>query len=249
MKILRLLIISLLLGSCSNNETNSGDDDSVAGDPVAGDSPAEETVKTENRREENQKGTLYLRSYIVGGLSIGWLWLGDDGSFVENPVRGANPIDMAAEKELNAANSGTFTKNGDVLTVNYFTGKTEQLKMEYLDGKLNTIDGWFVAPQEGLPNNYKLNGNFTGNFKIGYLSKAQTYSFSNDGTLELKGMATVNVDGAGGTATGEAEKGTYTINGNTLNIRMNNGDQSVALIGVIPGEKPSIIINYTMFMQ
>ncbi|MBK8521075.1 MAG: lipocalin family protein [Ferruginibacter sp.] len=244
MKMLRLLSICLLLASCSNNDTRSVDDDAVAEESRDG-----ESGKAEDSRGDNPKGTLYLRSYIVGGLSIGWLWLGDDGSFVQNPIRGANPIDMAAEKEGNAANAGTYTKNGDVITVTYFTGKTEQWKMEYLDGKLNTIDSWFVAPQEGLPDNYKLNGNFTGNFKIGYVSKAQTYSFSNDGTLVLTGMATVNVDGAGGTATGEPEKGTYTINGNTLHIRMNNGDQSVALIGVIPGEKPRIIINYTMFMQ
>jgi hypothetical protein len=244
MKMLRLLTVCLLLASCSNNETTAGDDDVVAKESGTG-----ESSKADDSRKENPKGTLYLRSYIVGGLSIGWLWLGDDGSFVENPVNGANPIDMAAEKVENAANAGTYTKNGDVISVTCFTGKTEQWKMEYLDGKLNTIDGWFVAPQEGLPDDYKLNGNFTGNFKIGNLSKQQTYSFSNDGTLVLTGMATVNVDGAGGTATGDAEKGTYTINGNTLHIRMNNGDQSVALIGVIPGDKPSIIINYTMFMQ
>lgn len=243
MKILRLLTICLLLASCSNNET-TGDDDAVAGE-----SGAKESGQAEGSRKENAKGTLYLRSYIVGGLSIDWLWLGDDGSFVLNPVKGANPIDMAVEKEQNAANTGTYTKNGDVITVTYTTGKTAQWNMEYLDGKLNTIDGWFAAPQKGLPDNFTLNGNFTGNFKVGYVSKQQTYSFSDDGTLALTGMATVNVNGDGGTATGEAEKGTYTIQGNTLHIRMNNGDRSVALIGVIPGDKPSIIINYTMFMQ
>jgi hypothetical protein len=239
MKILHLLAICLLLASCSDNQTGT-DDDTPA---------SEKSADKNNSRKENPDGTLYLQSYIVGGLSIGWLWLGDDGSFVKNPVSGANPIDLAAEKEGNAANTGTYTKNGDVISVTYLNGKTEDWKMEYLDGRLNTIDGWFATAQEGLPDNYKLNGNFTGNFKIGYVSKQQTYSFSNDGTLQLTGMATVNVDGAGGTATGDPQKGTYTISGNTLRINMNNGDQSVALIGVIPGDKPSIIINYTMFMQ
>lgn len=244
MKILRLLAISLLLASCNNDETGTGDDKSTATETKT-DAP----VKGEERRAAAPKGTLYLQSYIVGGLGISWLWLGDDGSFVKNPVRGADPIDLAAEKELNAANAGSYTKTADVIQVTYFTGKTEQWKMEYLDGKLNTIDGWFAAPQEPLPDNYKLNGNFTGNFKIGYLSKQQTYSFREDGTLSLSSMATVDVEGAGGTAAGEPVKGTYTIHGNTLHIRMNNGDESVSLIGVIPGEKPSVIINYSMFTQ
>jgi len=239
MKFLHVLAICLLMASCSDNQTGT-DDDTAATENAAD--------KTDNGKE-NPKGSLYLLSNIVGGLSIEWLWLGADGNFVKNPVRGANPIDLAAEKEGNAANTGTYTKNGDVISVTYQSGKTEDWKMEYLDGRLNTIDGWFAAEQEELPANYKLNGNFTGNFKIGYVNKQQTYNFSNDGTLQLTGMATVNVEGAGGTATGDAQKGTYTITGNTLRINMNNGDQSVALIGVIPGEKPSIIINYTMFMQ
>ncbi len=220
MKLLCFLMIGLLLASCSSSTDAAP-----------------------------RKGTLYLQSYIVGGLSIGWLWLGDDGNFVKNPVMGADPINMAVEKTQNAANSGTYTKNGNVISVTYFTGKKENWQMEYLEGKLNTIDGWFVAPQKGMAANYKLKGKFTGNFKVGYVSKQQTYTFNNDGTLTLSGMATVNVDGAGGTSTAEPEKGTYTIKGNTLNIKMNNGDQSIALIGLIPGAKPSIIINYTMFMQ
>jgi len=240
MKILRVLAICLMLASCSDNQKTATDDDK----PATGEPTAEKSSP-----KEVPKGTLYLESYIVGGLSIGWLWLGDDGSFVKNPVRGANPIDLAAEKELNAVNTGTYTKNGDLISVTYQSGKTENWKMEYTDGKLNTIDGWFVEPQQGMPDNYKLEGNFTGSFKIGYVSKQQTYSFHKDGSLELASMATVNVEGAGGTAVGEPEKGTYTISGNTLHITMANGDESVALIGVIPGDKPSVIINYSMFMQ
>lgn len=239
MKILRVLIICLMLASCSNNQTGPADDDTGAAEPTA----------EQGNPKEGPKGTLYLQSYIVGGLSIGWLWLGDDGSFVKNPVRGANPIDLAAEKEGNAANTGTYTKKGDVLSVTYQDGKTEDWKMEYLDGRLNMIDGWFAQAQAGMPDNYTLHGNFTGNFHVGYVSKQQTYSFNSDGSLSLTGMATVNVDGAGGTAAGEPEKGRYTIHGNTLRISMNNGDQSVALIGIMPGDKPSIIINYTMFNQ
>ncbi len=237
-----ILVLSLLLAACNDTQTATTTDDDG------------ETTTTEQKDEnespvENSKGTLYLQSYIVGGLQIGWLWLGDDGNFVKNPVRGADPLNIAAERELNTANTGTYTKNGDVIAVTYQDGKKEDWKMEYLDGRLNTIDGWFVQEQEGLPNNYKLNGSFTGNFKIGYVGKQQTYTFRDDGSFSLGSTATVNVDGAGGTATGEPESGTYAIKGNTLHLTMNNGDQSVALIGVIPGDKPSIIINYSMFTQ
>lgn len=219
MKFFSLLLISIMFVSCSTSNAAAG------------------------------KGTLYLQSYIVGGLSISWLWLGDDGSFVKNPVMGADPINMAVEKTQNATNSGTYIKRGNVISVSYYSGKKEDWKMEYLDGKLNTIDGWFVAPQKGLPANYKLSGKFTGNFKIGNIGKQQTYIFNKDGSFTLSGMATVNVDGAGGTAAGDSQKGTYSIKGNTLKIKMHNGDESTALIGLIPGAKPAIIINYSMFMQ
>ncbi|MFZ1305300.1 MAG: hypothetical protein WAR80_05620 [Ferruginibacter sp.] len=65
---LRLLSICLLLASCSNNDTRSVDDDAVAEESRDG-----ESGKAEDSRGDNPKGTLYLRSYIVGGLSIGWL--------------------------------------------------------------------------------------------------------------------------------------------------------------------------------
>ena len=147
---------------------------------------------------------------------------------------------------MNAANTGTYTKTGDIISVTYLSGKTEDWAVENLDGKLNTIDGWFSTAQQPLSNDYKLNGDFTGNFKIGNVGKQQTYSFREDGTVSLSGMATVNVDGAGGTAVGEPETGTYTINGNTLHLNWNNGEKAVSLVGVIPGDNPSIIINYSM---
>lgn len=119
--------------------------------------------------------------------------------------------------------------------------------MEYDNGKLNTIDGWFVAAQTGLPANYKLEGKFSANFNIGYISKQQTYTFSKDGTITLTGKATVNTGVAGATANSGVQKGTYVIKGNTLNIKMDNGENSIAVIGVMPGAKPSIIINNAMF--
>ncbi len=219
MKYLSIFLLSIVLFSCSS--------DAVA----------------------QRKGTLYLQSYIVGGLRIGWLWLGDDGTFVLNPIRGVDPVNMAIEKEQNAANAGTYTKKGNTISVTYYTGKKENWPMEYDGARLNTIDGWFVAPQKGMPAGYKLNGKYTANFHVGYVSKQQTYTFKNDGTLTLSSQATVNTGVGGGTATGAAEKGTYTIKGNTLNIMMANGDKSIAVIGVMPGAKPSLIINYTMYQQ
>ena len=222
MKYFSLFCISILLLSCS---TNASTETEVA----------------------PSKGTLYLQSYIVGGLRIGWLWLGDDGTFVRDPKFGVDPVNTAMEKEHNAASAGTYTKNGKIIAVTYYSGKKENWAMEYDNGKLNTIDGWFVEAQKGLPANYKLEGKFSANFHIGYVSKQQTYTFNNDGTLTLTGQATVNTGVGGGTATAGAEKGTYVIKGNTMTIKMANGDNSIAVIGFLPGTKPAIIINNAMF--
>ena len=220
MKFFGLFCISILLLSCSSSASTE---------------PAPSS------------GTLYLQSYIVGGLRIGWLWLGDDGTFVRDPKFGVDPVNTAMEKEHNASNAGTYSKNGSVIAVTYYTGKKENWAMDYDKGKLNTIDGWFVAPQTGLPANYKLEGKFSANFQIGYISKQQTYTFNNDGTLTLTGQATVNTGATGATASGGAQKGTYVIKGNTMNIKMANGDNSIAVIGFLPGAKPAIIINNAMF--
>lgn len=192
------------------------------------------------------KGTLYLESYIVGGLRIGWLWLGDDGTFVRDPKFGVDPVNIAMEKEHNANNAGTYTKKGNTISVTFYNGKKENWPMEYNNGKLNTIDGWFVATQTALPANYKLNGKFSASFYTGNISKQQTYTFNNDGTLTISGVATVRTGVTGATA-GSSQKGSYSIKGNTLTIKMENGEQTLAVIGVLPGSKPSLIINDAMF--
>ena len=91
MKLLHLLVFCFLMASCNDTQSGNDDDDTETGE--------EQTAET-GSKEDGPEGTLYLQSYIVGGLSISWLWLGDDGNFVKNPVRGADPIDTCRRKRI-----------------------------------------------------------------------------------------------------------------------------------------------------
>ena len=179
-------------------------------------------------------------------MRIYWLYLGDDGTFVKDPKFGVDPINYNLEKINNSANLGTYIKTNNSINVKYLNGKSEKWNIEYLNGKINTIDGLYSSMQSSLPGNFKLNGSFSGSLFTENVASLQTYIFKNDGTVTIKGLGAIRNNVTNATAK-STTTGTYTISGNTLHIHLTSKPEMVAVIGFLPGDKPSIIINDQIF--
>lgn len=194
-------------------------------------------------------GTLYVESSIVGGLRISWLWLGDDGTFVRNPVNGVDPVNYALEKTTNAAQTGHYTKQDNKLSATYENGRTETWAMEYDGNRLNTIDGLFVGQAEEMPDNYPLSGSYAANTFYGQVANVSTFNFTPDGKFTLQGEGFVSTEDAGANAK-SATGGTYKVSGNTLQLNFNNGQSTRSVIGIYKsGNSNFLIINQSFFSK
>ncbi len=193
-------------------------------------------------------GTLYLEDSIAGGLRITWLFLADDGTFVRDPQFGVDPLNYAKEKEAAPANTGTYVKSGNMISVTFANGNKEQWPMEYLNGKLNTINGLFASVQSPMAAGFKLEGSFAQSFGFRDTAISRTYIFGSNGSVVYKGKSTMHSSVLGASADGSAEeRGSYKVTGNTLFLDFDSGEHFAAVIGLLPGDKPSIIINGGIF--
>lgn len=194
-------------------------------------------------------GKLYIRSSIVGGLRLNWLYLGSDGVFVINPKHGADPINYTLEKQDNAANTGHYTATANSISVRYENGKTEKWPVEYLNGKLNTIDGLFTGQAPVMPAGYKISGKYSSGTFYMNVGNIRSFTFNTNGSFILEGEGFIN-NGVAASHAAKATGGTYTISGNTLKLNFNNGETSSSVIGIYnAGSSRFLVINDSFFSQ
>lgn len=194
-------------------------------------------------------GKLYIRSSIVGGLRLSWLYLGNDGVFVVNPKHGADPVNFAMEKQDNAANTGHYTATAKMITVRYENGKTESWPVEYLNGRLNTIDGLFAAPSPVMPAGYKISGKYSSGTFYMNVGNIRTFIFNENGSFTLDGEGFINNSVAAAHAS-KSKGGTYTVYGNTLKLNFDTGETSSSVIGIYnAGSSRFLVINDSFFSQ
>lgn len=195
-------------------------------------------------------GKLYLRTSFFGtSLSISTIFLSSNGVIVRDAKNGVDPLDIEKEKQLNAYNTGTYTINGDKMNISWSDGKTASWRMEYKNVVLSGLDGGVVTLQSKMPAGYKLNGRFAAAGVTANASSSQTYTFKSDGTFSLKSTGNVDNTEETGTAT-DNKNGQYTITGNTLFLKFNNGQttRSVICISTI-GDKQHLVINRGSYPQ
>ena len=188
-------------------------------------------------------GNLYMRTAMSGSsLNISWIYLGNDGVIVKNPVAGANPIDLAKEKAKNAANTGTYTLQGDKLHIKWSNGKTAQWRVEKAGNKLKGMDGGIVTQPAAMPAGYKLEGNYASSAVAPNVSNSSTFTFKKDGTFQLKSSGTVTTSEVASMASSQ-NSSTYNIAGNTLTLKMADGTVEKSLINILDfaGDKYLII--------
>jgi hypothetical protein len=242
MRVLTIALFLSLFFSCSGGSSDANGDD---------DSPG---ATSEEAETSKAKGKLYLRtqmvSYPSSYLNINWIFLGEDGTIVYDPVNGVNPINYAAERANNGANVGTYKIEGDQLVVNLEDGKSTSQRIETRNGNISYIDGGIASLQTGVPSGFKLNGQYAGGAITKNLASSHTYVFHDDGTFSLGRLGSVNTESEAGTAKSEdARSGRYHIKGNTLTLDFEDGTKEKAAIAIMDMGKgvQYLVINQTGF--
>lgn len=237
MKQLFIVIALSLLFAC-NNSTSVGKD-------AAG----KEQVSSKSNSD------LYLRTFMWTGmygssLDISWICLDENGNIVKNPKYGVNPVDWAKEKQDNPKYTGTYKILGDTaLSITWQNGKTDTWSLEEKDGEYSAIDGGITTKQEGMPEGYRIEGQYASSVVLPNVASTSTLVFKKDGTFTSSNYGTVTTTDV----TGESEKknaGTYDISGNTLTMKFPDGkvEKSVITIWDMDGEK-NLVINSKYYPQ
>lgn len=196
-------------------------------------------------------GALYLRTYTWTGpygtsLDISWLYFGNDGVLIRDPQNGVNPPD--AEKE-NAGNTGTWKLEGDKMLIKWRDGKEESWSYEKEKGDFSIINGGIVTLQSGMPANYRLEGRYAASSALPNVSNTQTLTFKKDGTFTMNSTGAISMPETSAISSSD-NAGTYTITGNTLTLKFNNGEEKKSVITIFDmGSKKSLVINTRHFPQ
>lgn len=178
-------------------------------------------------------GRLYLRSimYIsTGKVDLSWYYLGDDGTLVKNPKNGVNPVNIKAERENNYDKTGIYKITGNKIAITWATGDVNSFQLKFKDGDIVEMDimGTMIR-QKGLPKDFKLTGTYRG------LNNGGLYNFESDGKFYRSVFE-------------EGEKiereGTFTINGNNLNLVFSDGTKEKCLIALLDED---IVINTSFY--
>jgi hypothetical protein len=224
------------------------------GQPTTPGIKPKEEITTVKQSYSGTAGRLYLRTYgyTMNGrysLNIDWVFLGNDGTIVFNPVGGVDPIDYKTEAEQNTKNIGKYTLNGSTLHITWRTGKTDKWSTEKKGGEFSSIDGGIVSRQAKMPAGYRLAGQFAATAVTANLGSVSTFQFRKDGSFTLESIGTVSTPDV----TGKKEwsnGGTYSITGNTLTLRFNDGKvtKSVVCLWDGAGER-SLVINRRYFPE
>jgi len=226
MKKLTVFVLLLMLLSCNNDQQSSG----------------------------GAAGTTYLRTLYTafggGSLTISWIWLGDDGTIVHNPVHGVNPVRIEAEKKDNADNVGTYKMEGDKMLITWSNNKTDEWSIDRKDGKISIIDGGITTVPNEFEKGETIEGQFAAVALGGAFSRVQTMVFKKDGSFAIETSTAVSneyVSEIGKTG----QRGRYELDGNTLRMQFEDGKEQVATIAHWKDEDGTItlVINNSSFPQ
>ena len=161
-----------------------------------------------------QPDGLYLMTrYAFGGLSTE-AYRFDDGTIVRNPI---------APAEQREQDVGTYTVDGDSMTVTMGGGKPATSKVEPGDSGCFFWDAGNFCPVEGFDVE-TLDGRFTGGASVGggAVSSAMTITFEPDGTYKLSSIGGISTAEASAGSSHE-ESGTYSIDDTVLTLTPNGG--------------------------
>lgn len=212
-------------------------------------------ISCTNQNSPGNNGTVYLRTVFWnnsygGSLEISWLYLGNDGTIINNPKHGLDPVDPEAEKKDNPDNIGSYKNENNKLAITWFNGKTEEWTVEKSKGEVVAINGGIVSVPEKFAPGSHIKGQFAAAAFSSSFSNVQTMVFKDDGSFALTSSTAVMTDDFSNYGE-NTRKGKYELNGNTLHLNFDDGQKQVANIAHWKQDdgKLELVINNNSFPQ
>jgi hypothetical protein len=177
-----------------------------------------------------QESKLYLRTvaWSLGGLEISWLYV-DEGKklIVKNPQFGVNPLNEEKERAENPSSIGNYEVDGNMMRVKWADGKVDQRGVEFKDGEISAWDAGLCVKAKPFPNSRIDDMNYEGNIGFGNVSNNTTIRFGKDGSFSMRSMGAVlgTTELQGAISETPERTGTYSIEGNTLTFRFDDGEE------------------------
>jgi hypothetical protein len=195
---------------------------------------------------------LYMRTQMWGSsLDISWLFFTNDKKLVRNPAFGVNPIQYAKELAANPSNVATYSLAGTKMTVKWADGKTQTVNVEFKGLDLSAFDGGLCSKPSPFKFSFFPNLTYTGFASAGSVSRSITLFLGKDGKFRDSRLGAISGSGnvSGAAASTASDAGTYTIKGNTISFRYNNGKEWIVVAQPYDLGYNDIIINDQRFKQ
>lgn len=200
----------------------------------------------------NQAQTgLFMRTQFWGNqLEISWLYFTNDKKVIRNPKFGTDPIDVKKEIAENSKNVATITQlNGGKMSLTWGDGRKQTINVEFKNGVLSAFDGGLCSKATPFKFKYFQDKKYSGLASYGNVTRSVTMFLGKDGKFSTERLGSVSGSGnfSGAAAATGTDSGTYSINGNTIIFKYNNGTEWIAIAQPYDLGKQDIIINDQRF--
>lgn len=190
-------------------------------------------------------------SYFSSQLSISWLYFYDETTLIMNPVFGINPVDINKEMQYNKKNIAKYKAIQNKMDLIWGDGRKMTVNVEYTNGVLSAFDAGGCLLAVPFQANTLHNKVYFGLASAGPVTRTATIRFGADGKFAMNKLGAIAGEGnfTGVATAGNDKKGTYTVKGNTIHFKFDDGTSWIALAQPFDMGKDEIIINDQLFKK
>jgi hypothetical protein len=186
-----------------------------------------------------EKGTaqldgLYMIVRFVGGsISQIYHFFTPAGyAYADVPPGGLERFDFAKAAKDNPSTTGTYAVKGEKLVIKFADGKERELSYAINKEKGNVeLDGLYAHKAQPFKQGTTFDGQYSGGGAVGggtgtFVASSRTITFRPDGTYAASATGSIafkNPGSEGGGGGTSKESGTYSVSGNTLELKRADG--------------------------
>ncbi|MFZ9589829.1 MAG: hypothetical protein ACO28V_08870 [Chitinophagaceae bacterium] len=194
---------------------------------------------------------LFMRTQYWGNqLEISWLFFTNDKKVIRNPKFGADPLNIQKEMSQNSNNVATITQlSGGKMSLTWGDGRKQTINVEFKNGILSAFDGGLCSKATPFAFKFFQDKKYSGLASYGNVTRSVTMFLGKDGKFSTERLGSVSGSGnfSGAAAATGTDSGTYSIKGNTIIFKYNNGTEWIAVAQPYDLGKQDIIINDQRF--
>jgi hypothetical protein len=194
---------------------------------------------------------LFMRTQFWGSqLEISWLYF-TDKKVIRNPMHGVNPIQLEKELATNSKNIADYTLAGNKMNLKWGDGRAHTVNVEFKNGVLSAFDGGLCGKTKPFPYKYFPDLTYSGLASYGNVTRSVTMFLGKDGKFSSNIIGAVSGSGnfTGVASSTNSKSGTYSINGNTINFRYDDGSEWRPIAQPYDMGKQEMIIGDQLFKK